>query len=468
MRVLCGHCGKALEVEDSQAGRTVDCPHCAGKVDIPLFDDATVDEAIAAHTATGGDEEGFAAKVREAMAKKLRVVCGSCGRGLTVATGMAGRKAVCPACGERIRIPFPDDQQEARLRDLPEESLQEITAVESDEGDDIRLVARAVAAESETQKKDLVAEVVGVRKRGMFSSVGWLLALAALAAAVGLGIWLAFILWPANDTAAPTKDSWSAPDPGARPDTTEPRTAASTETAGTAAPGRVELRSAEADVFMLDGYRPAAPGNVYWKLRIALWAGKQPVTVKTFGDGMRLTVGTQTVLAMGSLDRARALAFGPQRETVGVAAGGSKEVEVVFEVPAAAGVGQLNVPGIGHCQVGPIEIAAVPEAAAVVGAYAETAPRNLVAVLRDPIMRGIQQSPGQTLRVTGAAGELKLEMPQAGVTGLVQPIGGGLYEVMLQSGQASLACKLRVIDRGQKLILYLSEEPFRQLTFVRK
>jgi hypothetical protein len=59
-------------------------------------------------------------------------------------------------------------------------------------------------------------------------------------------------------------------------------------------------------------------------------------------------------------------------------------------------------------------------------------------------------------------------VPSAGVSGTGKFVSPGLYEVHLNSQGKSLACKLRLAQQGSIVILYLSDEPFRQMTYQRK
>jgi hypothetical protein len=47
-------------------------------------------------------------------------------------------------------------------------------------------------------------------------------------------------------------------------------------------------------------------------------------------------------------------------------------------------------------------------------------------------------------------------------------LGQGLYAAVLKRGDSVLDAKLRLIDGGKRLILYLSDEPFHQITYDRQ
>jgi len=459
VQVLCGHCAKAVEVEDSLAGTTVACPHCGEDIDIPLFDESMIEEAVASGRLQ--EAEGFAGKVREAMARKIRVVCGSCGRGLTVAAARAGKKANCPACGKRIRIPYPTQRHDVELREPPEkahEELLEIVDIETGaETDELDPGGGAAATK---------ARGPGLRAPGRTKSTWAVVCIVGAVIAVGLalGIWLGSAIWPrqefdALETAPDIAPARSRPPTDfRRVEAPEPRER----------PHYLKLIEARSDVFAVDGYRPAAPWKIYWKLKLQLVAGADGLRIETYGDGIQLKVGTKTIPSLGTVGAAGAVRLGARRETIELSPGASRLIEALFEVPVSARVGRLSVRGVGQAQVGPIAAATEPGPLGAVGSYAESAPRNLRPLLGDPVMSAIQSAAAQTLIVARDGNELTVEIPAAGVAGTVRSLGGGVYEALLKYGEHSLTCKLRSIRRGKAIILYLKDEPFHQLTYAKR
>jgi len=138
VQLLCGQCGHTLDVDEAKAGPTVDCWHCGRMVPAPRPDDVDFEASVPAEVLGLKEEVGFAVLVQDAMKQKIRVACGSCGRTLTVSFRMAGRKARCPACGERLRIPFPGEEEEVEVG--PPEP-----AVVVDEGTALEGLAEAAA-----------------------------------------------------------------------------------------------------------------------------------------------------------------------------------------------------------------------------------------------------------------------------------------------------------------------------------
>jgi len=471
VQILCGQCAKAVEVEDSLAGVTVACPHCGSDIDVPLFEESMIEEAVASGRLR--EEEGFADKVREAMARKIRVVCGSCGRGLKVAAARAGKRANCPGCGKRIRIPYPVERHDIPLRELREDAhdeLLEIVDIENDtDASELHLGAGGGARQGDAPATNAQAPAARAPGRTKRTWAVVYIGGAIIVVGLALGIWLGSAIWPRREldgleTAPGTAPAGRRPDgPRLPPDI---RQVVGPEQARI--PHSLRLIEARTDVFAVDGYRPAAPRKVYWKLKLQLTAGAHDLSIKTYGDGIKLKVGRKTIASLGTVEGSPLLRLGPRRETIELSSGASRLIEALFEVPASARVGRLNVPGVGEAQVGPIDAAAAPGPLAAVGSYVESAPRNLRPLLGDPVMAAIQSAAGQTLIVARNGNELTVEIPAAGVAGTARSLGGGIYEAMLLRGEHSLPCKLRLIRQGKAMILYLEDEPFHQLTYVKR
>ncbi|GAG49783.1 unnamed protein product [marine sediment metagenome] len=119
------------------------------------------------------------------------------------------------------------------------------------------------------------------------------------------------------------------------------------------------------------------------------------------------------------------------------------------EVPVKAGRGLLD-PGQGLLP----------------GRYVESLPRNLSPLLRHPVMAALQSARQLSLEVRGKGRSFALSFRQAGVAGTASPAGKGAYRVQLGHRGQSLECRLRVAGGGKRVVLYLEDGPFRQITFV--
>ena len=147
MQVLCGQCGYTIKIEDEDVGTDVLCPKCEHEIAVPRFDE--IDEDVddlddSAIYDLEDEEEGFADQVKEAMSRKVQVVCGSCNRGLSVRSRLSGKNARCPACGVKIRIPFPDEEvEEAELEKQTAAQTQQTEQGAAAQVDDPRLETHA-------------------------------------------------------------------------------------------------------------------------------------------------------------------------------------------------------------------------------------------------------------------------------------------------------------------------------------
>jgi len=100
MQVVCGQCRQTLEIDEKLAGGSIICPHCGRQISTAVAQDSAGEGQ-----SDGERGEGFAAAAQEAMLRRIRVVCGSCGKSLLVAPRLSGKTHPCPACSKPIRIP---------------------------------------------------------------------------------------------------------------------------------------------------------------------------------------------------------------------------------------------------------------------------------------------------------------------------------------------------------------------------
>ncbi len=101
----------------------------------------------------------------------------------------------------------------------------------------------------------------------------------------------------------------------------------------------------------------------------------------------------------------------------------------------------------------------------------EKPPRNLQPLLRNPVMAALQSVANHTLQIrpgSAAADSFEVAFPDAGVSGSAKPLRPGLYEANLTAAGQQLACKFRLDSDGKRLILYLTDEPFHQITYQKK
>ncbi|MFB3892697.1 MAG: hypothetical protein ACE15C_11810 [Phycisphaerae bacterium] len=475
MQVLCGQCGSTLDVDDGLAGGSITCVKCGHTIPVPALGEGGA--AALAAGAVGEEDEGFASQARAAIEKKIRVLCGSCGRGLSVSARMAGKQVKCPSCQASIQIPDVDEEEElARggVKMIPLDTVEPVAVFHPQ----VPPPAAAPHTEPEPQalprRKLLAMGVIAVVVVGaIIAGVVIYDSLANQRPRVSVNNGRPPTATPMPQPA--TQVAVATPSPTEVPPTTPP---ASTPTPPpTPAPlaCTASMTSASLDVFADSGYYPAMPGRYY----MAVTAN---IDVQS-GELKLIPVAPDVVLEVarppaedGKVEKDRYPCIGVRADRslapiradtrpIIIRAGQSRQLVLLFDVPLAVHEGHVLIRGVDDLEVGPIMPPPEPPPNALAGTYVESPPRNLKPMLKDPIMAALQSAPGAGLIVVSERKGLTLAIPSAGVTGNVKHIGGALFDADLAMDRYTLKCKLRLIEQGNGVILYLAESPMCQLTF---
>jgi len=493
------------------------------------------------------DDQTFVAVIQAEMARKIHIDCGSCGRGLQVSLRMAGRKTTCPACGERIRIPYAGQEAERKIEELiaarspkvrpgepvaaagpagkpgmvvPVDEFElvelakyvetdgisdaiELQIPEEDEfrygqadvmdGREILALNEAISAftapRSGSAAQDLPALSRAARaQRSAPREVGRprqktaMLVVLGAAVCIALGAWLAVKLSsrPRTDTDT-TEDNIASllPNKGGNGGSaTQSNNPTTRKTAGqpytkpkAVAVCRTLLTSS--DSFASEGFFPAKPGWMFCRVMLEVTAGDDPLEFDTYGPGASLEFATRTYYSLGEPVRSIVPVL-PQRRHLTVPPGESRELTLLFQLPHTA-VGPKGAKGqltLGKISLVPVLLgspAHVQPAEAVVDAsesYVEVVPRNTKPLLDDPVMSAIQQTMPQKLSVRPGADDSSVKLSFGGqVTGTAKRDDRGIYVAQLTHEGRKLDCLLHFAHGGKEAILYLSEEPFHQITF---
>jgi len=483
VRFRCGQCGRTLDVADAQPGQEIACPGCGHQVPVPPAQ-AEEDIVLTPERLAGADEDGgFASMARHAMSRKIRFTCGACGRNLEVALHLAGRKARCPACKASIRVPFPDEGHEAVLERLtqgtppPETDEAAVLAQLADQAVPEGQIEMPPEAPPETfpevlpEGLDLAAEFAEFAqsaqppaKRNRLVNLAALLTAGLLLAAIfAVGLWYGLRGAPGPKTAPPVAPS---PSPRQTPVASAPRSAP-VPPPPAVPPFKVDLAGVLPEVIPHTGFFPAGATRVYWNVKLLVQAGEKPVELRTGDIVLRageweypclgVPGGNETPLPR--LAREATLSVGQRVPTA---------VTVLFDVPATLRAAQVVVAGAPPLATGPVELPALPEDATPEGLWAESPPRNLQPLLRDAVMAAIQSAGDHELRIRREGKLLIVEIPDASVTGRAEERGGGLFDATLRKGNHSLNAVLRLVGPGDRMVLYLRDEPFHQIVYVRK
>ena len=464
MQVLCGQCGKTIDVDDEDAGSTILCPECEHEIPVPRFDEDTPDKDGSEDTAfdLSDQSDGFAAEAKQAMARKVHVVCGSCDRGLTVSARLAGKKVRCPACGVKIRIPYPDEgEDELVLRKMTASHNEQMT----------RLDLSSSSAEEEFAGSDIPRRKVQMpepRKAPPF----WIMIAGGAAAALVIGILIGPRLFAPRDNGSGDPSDGIAEDrpvrprpPGPVPPPTRPT---ATKPAPAARQAEIAVKHVTFEDFAANGYFPARPGRLYWHVTALIRAGAKGARFRTYGKDVTLNVGGRDIESDGLQPREWAPPIAGRRMNIRLGPDQSRELTFVFNVPVTTRSATLNITSVTSADVELADRPRPPAAGRLAGRYREVAPRNLRPLLRDPVMRAIQAAANQTLVVDKmAAGQYPVWIPAAGVRGLAKPSGKGIYDLLLrhEASGRELPCKIRAISDGERIVLFLSDKPFHQITY---
>lgn len=485
MRFVCGQCGRQFDVQDASPGGEVTCPDCARSILVPPPDEQLREEGLT--VASRRVTEGFAAEARRALGQKMYVACGSCGTSLAVPVRLMGRTRRCPLCGKTIRIPLSDDQQVAEVR--PDEVIEPIDTAVHDREDEERIVEsdQAAAGDLPTAESapaatldepaagsrsldELSVAVLGADSYEQSRPVQWgtVVGWAAVGVAVLVAAGMLYSKLTSPQQVQPEKpgEVVQSSDPNDH-GKTKPGTGKVVRPTAKKVPARYSAVAAADAVFAADGYHAAAVGRVYWRVDVRIIAGSDPLSFDTAGPDVTLLIGGKRIESLGAPGRG----ILPPRSAsnrVRIEAGQAARMVLLFDVPADARSGTLRIAGLESVTISPVVRTAAPGTGGLAGTYLEQSPRNLRPLLRDPVMAAIQSAPARKMIISPGTKTLLVTMPEAMVIGLATPAGGGVYDLILKYGEHSIQSRLRLFDSGRRMILYLSDQPFHQLTFKRQ
>lgn len=518
MNLLCGGCGRNVEVGDDHAGGAVNCPHCGHGIRVPTLGSASAEDLDAEAALLTQDEDladEFLTKAKLALKKKMLVQCGACKERLTVQHRLAGKVVRCPSCGGQIQLPALADEESFQPR-KPVFNLQATDETSEEAGGSADLQWLAEPAEKDKPEStaapagttELAAAVVAAEgehrppggsrpavlphkpRRSVKSRSVLMLAVVLLAAAGGAMVTMRLLEQMPQRPAEPNVPAAQAPSPQPPPGPMEhffpddpnrsgksPSPAPSpapppTATAPVPAPAPAPVPAAsrglevvEASVRVLggDGWVPAPIGRDFLHVKVRLTAGEQPINFDTgavtleSGGGQTPSLGAATGEVL-SAARPAAVSIPP---------GTALEPTLAFLVgPDFAGA-TLKINGVGQAAVPAPKKPAPPSAQALAGRYVEAA-RYLKLGFEDPVMEKLRESPRLNLQAERRSQTFGLVVSPAGLRGEAKFESDGLYAATLSDGAHSLQCHLRLCEDGARLVLYLAEAPFHQIVYDRQ
>ena len=528
MRVLCGQCGQAHDVDDDYDQPTVACSKCGHAIPISR----TADGQPHADPAGMGEELGFAEQARQSTARKIPVTCPNCGKTVSVSARVAGRKARCKGCDQPLEIPYPDDLEEFEIPSLyqgdaevetgleliaPHQEQPEVAGPRREVESAVDLVpqpdlapepgahdalaelaslnpaadlaslktnldfAQATAAPTQGTTGQLASAVQSFQEGKPAARAGqanrprtarWLLLALLGGAALALPLAVVIPLLMTDDANLPGDPIDDGKNPAPRlvvtptTKTVGSRSRPSSRPASSPQPS-CKILAAVGAPFLARGYLPAGARSMYWRIAANVSAGKKPLQFKTHGADVGLLFGTKRFDSLGVPARGGGILPVRARKTsVSLGKQEARKLTFLFEVPLGLARGQLHIRGLAPQNV----VLPAPQeplaAAKLAGTYEETAPRNLKPLLRDPVMAAIQAAPHQKLVVSSHAGGIQVTIPQARVRGEGKQVAPGLFQTPLKREDHTLLASVRFVEGGRMAILYLADSPFHQLTYV--
>ena len=468
IHVNCGSCGRGLKVSLRMAGKKTTCPACGERVKLPLAGqeaDRRLEKLIAERSAE------FLVSETEAP----------------TAGGPATMQFDKSELAKLATYVETDGADDDLTLDIPEDDDRMHSSADAMEGRDILALSAAVSASSHrptsaAEELPALQQVVKHHPRqvrtGMSGQKKAVLATVAAGILVGVGIWAAVSFLGSGKTDPDNNGASALLDPG--PDDVKTPKVKTPKVKTPPPPPPKVLATCQAvtsstDFFAGDGFSPAGPGQVYCRICVQVKAGDDKLELDNHGKAAVLTIGSVSYESLGEPVVKPILPTLPRKKHLIISAGETETITMLFKLPQKA-VGTTEVKGvvsIGTVRPAPVKLgspAHVLPAKAIADSskpYVEIAPRNTRPLLSDPVMSAIQNTTPQKLliRPGKAAGSVTLSLGSGEVTGTASQDARGLYVTKLSHNGSTLQCLLRFAYGGKEAILYLSEEPFHQLTF---
>ncbi|MFP4106616.1 MAG: hypothetical protein ACLFVU_11075 [Phycisphaerae bacterium] len=485
-----------IDVE-SRSDQTAVCGECGHRVPLSQLALSPGESVMGLEFTDDGEE--FAQAARKAMERKIRVICGGCKRGLWVGSRLAGKRARCPGCGKNIRIPALADLDEeddfamlglrlasqgieGKTEELDADHSGEYPAIEEPE-----LPGRPEIAPYEPGAENEIPAEDRKRMSGLMILGGIGVAAVVIAGIVLMALFTSGKEDATDDTASDTSEILGqtgdpdvvkqTPNQADRPVVvaTAPSDKPTTRITSKPIPPQPARSSASFALvgqqpghFRAGGYYPAAPDKTYLEIEAVVKAGDEPVLIRNPGRSVQLRFGQIVAALIEFSSRESDSLLGRRLDRLRLEPREKRLVRMTFELPELAGTGVLAVAGVGESEV-TVDLQPEPApAGAIVGTWREHPPRSLQPMLPDPAMAAVQQAVDHRLEVTAADDSVHVRIPQAPVAGTAKSIAPNLYSVDLKAGGHRLQGKLRLIDDGQTLILYLSDQPMHQIVYTRR
>lgn len=475
IHVNCGSCGRGLKVSLRMAGRKTTCPSCGNRVRLPF---------------AGQEAER---RIEELIAKRSPQVLASETEIPTKATGDESPAVVQIEKSELAELAkYVETDDDATLEILEDDDLMH-RADDAMEGREILALNEAISAFTSPRGPSASQELPALqkavqkhspkKKKGMSGQKKAVLLTVAAAIWIAVGIWVVARFLSGSRTEPDKGSATASLDPGnnlsnGNNGNTNPPKVPTTKSKPIV-PVPVKLKAvcqavtSSTDSFAGSGFFPAGAGQVFCRICVQVRAGDDKLELDNYGKAAVLRIGLDSYPSLGEPVKS-ILPVLPRKRHLSIPARGTQTITMLFELPQkAVGTNGTNaIVSMGKIAPASVKLgspAHVLPAKAVTSSskpYMEIAPRNTKPLLSDPVMSAIQNTMPQQLSVRpGPDDSVKLSLGSGEVTGTARQDARGLYVTRLSHNGSTLQCLLRFAHGGQEAILYLSEEPFHQLTF---
>ena len=460
--VTCPNCGKTVQVSARVAGRKARCKGCDHPLEIPYPDDLEEFELPALYKGEGEYETGLVLlpppQADEPEPERPQVETES-----AVELVPQPDLAPEPVAHELAELAALNTGADLAALDRDLDFVQALPTHSEETG-------QLVSAFQDFHEGKQAARARSARGPGILR---WLILLTIAAAAIMLPLLVVVPILTRDD--ANSGIASVRPDDGEEPNdgTTRPVVAPATKAATTGtkpAPKPVvpgcEVLAITSMPFIADGYFPASAGSLYWRITANVSAGREQISFATSGSDVRLVFGNERFASLGEPAGNEGLFPARGRQTtISLQPGEARKATFLFEVPTDLTRGRLFIRGVTYEDI----VLPAPQqllpAARLAGTYQETPPRHLKPMLRDPVMAAIQAAGRQEMVVSPDAQGIRVTIPAARVTGVGKQVAPGLFRTILKRRDHSLDAAVRFVEGGRRVVLYLADRPYHQLTY---
>ena len=466
MEILCSNCGKTFSFRQDLIGRDIRCPYCGHVVRAALISKSdsksakgTEDEADVKTETTSQEEfpDEFVTKAKLLLRKKLLVVCESCGKRLTVEQRLEGKTVRCPSCQAFVHVPT-----------ISAESAMEhhLAAIQAE---------REGAIEVTPITSFPPADIPQARPSRSISWSKWLI---VIILAAGLGISIAYIgyaLIGSSEDSSSSKQGVSPKIHETKVHENIPATRPAVSTMPTKPsepvvvniPPMVKLIETHTSA-ITDNHIPAEVGKVFLYVTCHISAGSNDLKISPVRD-VSIDCKEGQIPSIGICDENLPILQIAKENDLIIKARKHRRIKFIFIVPEGISMAMLMIKGMENIILPELKQPFPISLSGLVGKYIESG-RYLKLEFGNPIMEKFRLSSRHYLIIRKRQDKYTIFIPQLGIQGVILQRANDRneYPVILSAGGDTLRCRIRAIDSGKRIILYLSNKPYHQVIYSKK